>query len=143
MRDMQKTRLYQWEDRIIGPRDVNPVDLETAQAIVRHVWQEEGLVFPPVVQALPSQTKRLVGSGSRTVIQLKFPTHTWIVLHEVAHSLNTTLEGKCDHHGPNYLGIYMRLLAKYINVPLPLLMFTATDSKLSFNLSAKYAFVDA
>jgi hypothetical protein len=143
MRDYQKTKVYRWEDRIVGPRDTKSITIEVAKVIVVYVWDRAGLKYPPKVELLPAQTTTKAGCATRAKIQLLPNIRTWIVLHEVAHSMNSsnTDDGAGDRHGPNYVGIYMKLLAEHDIVPLPLLMYTATEAGIDFNLEAQPLFL--
>lgn len=143
MRDYQKTKVYRWEDRIVGPRDTKSITIEVAKVIVVYVWDRAGLKYPPKVELLPAQTTTKAGCATRAKIQLLPNIRTWIVLHEVAHSMNSTndTESVGDLHGPNYVGLYMKLLAEHDIVPLPLLMYTATEAKIDFNFEARPLFL--
>jgi hypothetical protein len=144
MRDYQKTRVYRWEDRIVGPRDTKLITIEVAKIVVNYVWEQAGLKYPPKVELLPAQTTTKAGCATRAKIQLLSSIRTWIVLHEVAHSMNssnTDDNSFGDRHGPNYVGLYMKLLAEHNIVPLPLLMFTAKEAGIDFNLEAKPLFL--
>jgi hypothetical protein len=59
---------------------------------------------------------------------------------EVAHALSSTVDGDSEAHGPDYVGLYMGLLDRRLRIPMPLLMFTATQHGLAFNLAAKPRF---
>lgn len=131
MRDFQKARVYRWEDTHIAPRDQSQVPFEHIQAIVNHCWPVQ---HPPRVLALPKQA-RVLGTGHR--LGLRFPsnttTPTWVILHELAHALTYG-----DGHGPNYVGVYMQLVEKYLNVPLPFLHYTAKMGRVKFSLSPTF-----
>ena len=49
-----------------------------------------------------------------------------------------------DGHGPNFVGVYINLVNKHLNVPLPLLHYTAREAGVrfevspTFNLSGEY-----
>jgi hypothetical protein len=46
-------------------------------------------------------------------------------------------DGFCSSpHGPEFVGIYMRLLEKYMGLNLLVLMATANNSKVDFNVMA-------
>jgi hypothetical protein len=143
MRDYQKTKVYKWEDKHIAPRDTVLIKLDIAKVIVKYVWVKAGLEYPPKVELIPAQTKRLAGCASRAKIKLQPQIKTWIVLHEIAHSMNSSNidDSYGDRHGPNYVGIYMKLLAEHNVAPLPLLMYTATEAGIDFNLEAQPLFL--
>ena len=144
MRDYQKSKVYRWEEKIVGPRDTKTISLDVAKVVVNYVWEKAGLKYPPIVEQLPAQTTRIAGCANRAKIQLLPKIHTWIVLHEIAHSMNSSnLNDEFgDRHGPNFVGIYMKLLAEHNIAPLPLLMFTAKEASVDFDLSAKPLFLE-
>ena len=57
--DPQARSLYAWEDAVVAPRDRTPVPFARLQALVDHVWAEEGLRWPPRVRRLPGQARRI------------------------------------------------------------------------------------
>jgi hypothetical protein len=141
-RDYQRSAVYRWENEHIGRKDRHTVDINTARGIVKHVWQAEGLDYPPFVEEFGRNVRSKNGDSNRFRIRLQKRVPTWVVLHEVAHSLNSTIDDVGDRHGPNYLGIYMWLLTKYGGFDLPLLMYTATQAGLEFNLNARFVLLD-
>ena len=139
MRDYQRSAVYAWEQEHIAPKDKSSVDLDTARAIVQYIWKGEGIQYPPQVKYLATQSRK-GGQANRSNIWLPPKSPTWVIIHEIAHSMNDSNDQiealDADGHGPNYMGIYMKLLAKHLNISLPLMMFTAKQSKLDFNLAA-------
>ena len=141
LRDYQKSRVYKWEDTHVDPLDKSRVEFKNIQAIVDYIWGELGLLFPPKVKAISPQSNYL---GYATRLNVKFhenkTTPTWIIIHELAHSLTSTVDGDSDRHGPNFVGVYMKLLDKFIpGANLIMLMTTAKLSKVDFDVSAPYA----
>jgi hypothetical protein len=112
--------------------------------LVDGVWLAEQLLYPPRVEPLPRQARRTWATGSRTTIRLPQdrPTPTYVILHEVAHALSSTVDGDSDAHGPDYVGLYMGLLDRRLRIPMPLLLFTAAQHGLAFNLAAKPRFME-
>jgi len=143
MRDYQRSKVYAWEKQYVSPFDHSKVNLYTAKSIVDYIWQGENLKFPPRVLPIADQSKK-TGQANRSFIWLQPSVPTWVVIHEVAHSMNSTNDGDTvgDHHGPDYVGIYMKLLTKYLGLSLPVLMFTARKDNLDFNLAAQPLFLD-
>ena len=142
MRDPQRSRVYAWEDAVVAPRDPSAIPYEQAQMLVDGVWLAEQLLYPPRVAPLSGQARRTWATGSRTTIRLPQdrPTPTYVILHEVAHALSSTVDGDSDAHGPDYVGLYMGLLDRRLRIPMPLLMFTAGQQGVAFNLAAKPRF---
>jgi hypothetical protein len=84
-RDVQRARVYAWEDEVVVPRGRSPVPLAAAQGMVDAIWAEMGLRWPPKVTALPKQARRLQGTGSRLVLRLPDPVPAFLLLHELVH----------------------------------------------------------
>src|SRR3954465_9516479 len=110
--------------------------------LVDACWLAEQLLYPPRVAPMPRQARRTWATGSRTPIRLPpdRPTPPYVILHEIAHALSSTVDGDSDAHGPDYVGLYMGLLDRRLRIPLPLLMFTAAHNSVGFNLAAKPRF---
>ena len=144
MRDLQRSRVYAWEDAVVAPRDRSAIPFEQAQMLVTGVWLAEQLLYPPRVEPMPRQARRTWATGSRTTIRLPQdrPTPTYVILHEVAHALSSTVDGDTDAHGPDFVGLYMGLLDRRLSIPTPLLMFTAAQHGVTFNLAAKPRFME-
>ncbi len=144
MRDLQRSRVYAWEDAVVAPRDRSAISFEKAQMLVTGVWLAEQLLYPPRVEPMPRQARRTWATGSRTTIRLPQdrPTPTYVILHEIAHALNSTIDGDTDAHGPDFFGLYMGLLDRRLRIPMPLLMFTAQQHGVTFNLAAKPRFME-
>lgn len=135
-RDFQRARVYRWEEAVVMPRDPSRNRFEGVQALVTAVWTAEGLLHAPRVLPMPAHARITHATGSRTTIRVPDDVATWVVLHEIAHAMTSTPE-KSDGHGPDYVGNYMRLLDRFLKIPTPLLMFTASEHKIIFNLHAK------
>src|SRR5918997_316932 len=139
MKDLQRSRVYAWEEAIVAPRDGSAIPFEQAQMLVDGVWLGGQLLCPPKVERMPRQARRTWATGSRTTIRLPQdrPTPTYVILHELAHALSSTVDGDTDAHGPDFVGLYMGLLDRWLRIPTPLLMFTAKQHGVTFNLAAK------
>lgn len=143
--DFQKSRVYSWERRHVGPSDLKVVPFANIQAVVNHVWAGEGLLYPPKVREMAKQMTTAAGTGSR--LSLHFPEYgakTWVILHELAHSLTMGIGDVSDDpgghvsspHGPEFVWIYMKLLEKYMKMNLLVLMHTAKLSNVQFDPTA-------
>jgi hypothetical protein len=142
MRDPQRSRVYAWEEAVVAPRDPSAIPYKQAQRLVDGVWLAEQLLYPPRVAPMPRQARRTWATGSRTTIRLPQDRSTpmYVILHEIAHALSSTVDGDSDAHGPDYVGLYMGLLDRRLRIPVPLLMFTAAQHSVAFNLAAKPRF---
>lgn len=79
----------------------------------------------------------MLGTGHR--LRLRFlahkPTPTWVILHEMAHALTCG-----DGHGPNFVGVYMQLVERWLNIPQALLHYTAREAGVKFATIPTYNF---
>jgi hypothetical protein len=115
--------------------DRNPISLSGVKPIVSYVWNNEGLKYPPTIEKL-TRGKNL-GEGCRYVVRFRDPTYTWIVLHELAHSMTSTINDMSNYHGAFFVGMYMRLLNKYLKIPLDRLIYEANRYRLKYELDVK------
>jgi len=144
VRDYQRQRVYDWENRNIEPKDSSIIPYAQAQMMVNYIWEQEGLLFPPSVREMPKQNRTVEAKANRSNVWVKPEgISSWVLLHELAHSLTTkTFDEDSQRHGPAFVGVYMRLLEKHLRIPLPLLMYSAQKEKVDFDITAKYEFVD-
>jgi hypothetical protein len=115
-RDWQRSRVYAWENRVIAPRDQSRVPFPAAQGMVNAIWSEMGLRYPPLVEPLPAQARTRVADADRLTLRLPRLAPSWHLLHETAHAMTTTHDGRSDGHGPVFMGIYVRLLGRYLRL---------------------------
>jgi hypothetical protein len=120
--DRQRSRVYAWEDRVVAPRDPSRIAFAAAQGMVDAIWAEMGLRYPPRVEPMPAQARRRIADANRLTLRLPPMTPSWCLLHELAHAMTTTHDGQSDGHGPLFVGVYLRLLERYLRLdPAPLL----------------------
>ncbi len=132
-RDSQKQRVYDWENNLPQGEHVAFADIP---AYVNRVWKEEGLNWPPLVETLAPQDKKHDGTANRGVLSFrKNGVKELTVLHEIAHAMTMTIDDCSDSHGPAYVGVYMKLLANHLCIPLPLLLYTATKWGVKFDIT--------
>ena len=139
-RDKQKSAVYDWESREVAPHDKNPVPFAQIDSIVRHVWASEGLMYPPLVEKMPTRNK-LAGDGCRTMLRFQSPTYTWIVLHEISHALTAECDGRTNKHGALFMGMYCQLLQRYLHLNIAELAETAQQAGLRVKLDATPVFI--
>jgi hypothetical protein len=116
--------LYAWEDAVVAPRDRSLVPFARLQALVDHVWTEEGRRWPPRVRPLPKQARRTVARASRTAIEAPAELPSWVLLHELAHALTAEVDGSHAGHGPDFVAAYLRLLERHARMDRALLEAT-------------------
>lgn len=128
--DFQKSKVYAWENKVVEKWDTSPaMSISEIEDLVSFVWASEGLNHPPRVVE-PRSTKQCATGGR---FEVQFPQNMrrrWIVLHELAHSINR-LGGDeiCDGHGPRFVKIYVGLLIKYLYMNPLVLNYTLNESK--------------
>jgi hypothetical protein len=129
-------RCYRWEEKHIHARDQSVVPFDQAQSIVDYVWSKAGLMYPPKICPISENTKKTQASASRLQIRIpKSGIKTTVLLHEIAHSMTSDALGASDHHGPRFVGVYMRMLSEHIpTFVLAQLMYTAKLESVDFNL---------
>jgi hypothetical protein len=139
-RDNQKSALYRWENHVVGPRAPRTIKFEDAQTFVNGIFICEGLLYPPKVELISKRATKVWATGSRQILQLRPVTPAWVILHELAHAITTEVDKSEEGHGPDFVGIYIKLLDKYCGIPLPLSMYTLQNTKIEYNLGAKARF---
>jgi len=140
--DAAARRLYAWEDAEVAPRDLSRVPFARLQSLVDHVWAAEGLRFPPRVRPLPRQARRTLARASRTAIEAPAELPTWVLLHELAHALTSTAEEESDGHGPRFVGMYLRLLARHGGMDRAALAASLARAGIAFVPDPRPAFLD-
>lgn len=128
MRDFQRSKVYEWEQTYVAPKDRNSgLDFDSISFISDYIWMMEDLQHPPKILPLDSRDQA-GGKGER--LALYFPkerkTPTWIIIHEIAHALTSEIEGNSHRHGPYYVGCYIHLLSKYLKLDPWELRYTAS-----------------
>lgn len=140
--DRQRTRVYAWEDAVVTVADDSLIPFPLAQGMVDAIWSELGLRFPPKVERLPRQSRRLQGDASRLRLRLPDPIPSWLLLHEVAHALSSTADGGSDGHGPAFMGLYVKLLTLYLRMSATMLIGSATAAGIAIDTEARPIFSD-
>ncbi len=135
--DAAARRLYAWEDRVVAPRDSSRVTREHMQALVDHVWQAEGLRWPPRIRPLPGQARGTVARATRTAIEVPEALPSWVLLHEMAHAMTMDVEGAGAGHGAAFVGVYLRLLVEHARMERAPLEATLRDQGVAFDAAAR------
>lgn len=142
-RDAQRSRVYAWEDRVVAPRDSSTVPFAAAQGMIDAIWTEQGLRYPPRAEGLPPQARRCLGDATRLAIRLPPVFSSWVLLHELAHAMSSTHDGDSDGHGAVFMGLYARLLARYLRLPETELLASLRAAGIVVDPGAKPLFLDA
>lgn len=141
--DRQRARVYAWEDAVVTVADDSVVPFPLAQGMVDAIWSELGLRFPPKVEQLPRQSRRLKGDGSRLRLRLPDLIPSWLLLHEVAHALTSSVDGESDGHGPAFMGLYVHLLERYLRFPSATMIESAREAGIAIDPEARPIFADS
>ena len=142
-RDRQRSKVYAWEERFVAPRDPSSIAFAQAQGMVDAIWAEMGLRFPPKVEPLPRQARSMVADANRLSIRLADTSPSWWLLHELAHAMTSTHDGRSDGHGPKFMGLYARLLMRYLRVPRGELLKLLHTAGIGIDEQAEPFFIDA
>ncbi|MBR0652668.1 hypothetical protein GXW78_23625 [Roseomonas terrae] len=141
MTSARDARVYAWENRVVAPRDRSIVPFGQMQALVDHVWAAEGLAWPPRMR--PRKASRgVLATGSRLAIEAPESLPSWVLLHEIAHAMTSTADGDGAGHGPDFVGVYVRLLVQHCRLDEELLSETLAADGIAWNRHARVAFVD-
>lgn len=116
MRDVQRQKVYRWEDSFVGKRDRSRLTVAQAAAMVPHIWRDMGLEHPPRVEAVAAHATRQQGAANRTSILFRDGAPSFVLLHELAHSMTCDVDGTSERHGPVYVGVYLTLLERYMRI---------------------------
>jgi hypothetical protein len=110
--------------------------------MVNAIWSEMGLRYPPAVVALPKQASRTVGRADRLSIALANETPSWCLLHELAHAMTSHVDGRSDGHGPLLMGVYVKLLVRYLRLDQQLLCDSLQQAGVEILRVTRPVFVD-
>jgi hypothetical protein len=111
--------------------------------MINAIWSDMGLRYPPAVQSLSRRTTRTVASANRLSLFLPEHTPAWWLLHEIAHAMTTTVDGISDGHGAVFMGIYVRLLTRYLRMDEAALVLSLREAGIRLALDAQPVFVSA
>lgn len=148
--DSRDKAVFAWDHAVVHSMDRRVITEGEARAIVSFVWSERGLVGPPRVNhiTLPHD---VLACASRTEVNIgRKGISTSVLLHELAHSMDMSLEVSLGEyemrpkgepivgsgHDENWLGIYLDLLNDFMPPSFNklYLMKTLHDRGLAFSL---------
>ena len=110
--------------------------------MVNAIWAEMGLRYPPKVEPLPKQTTHTIASADGLSIFLGERIPSWCLLHELAHDMTSTDETS-DGHSSQFMGVYLKLLARYLRLDLRQLLKSAGEDGVAVDVVAVPVFQDA
>jgi hypothetical protein len=140
--DCQRGKVYAWEERFVAPYDPSTIVLAQAQGMVDAIWTEMGLCFPPKVEPLPRQARSTLADANRLTIRLADTSRSWWLLHELAHSLTSSHDGRSDGHGAKFMGLYVQLLTRYLRLPMDALLTSVHAAGIDIDPQAVPVFLD-
>jgi len=111
--------------------------------MVDAIWTETGLKYPPAVEPLPSQSSATLASATRLAVYLPAQTPSWCLLHELAHAMTSDVDGISDGHGPIFMGVYLKLISRYLRLDHDRLLESAAMEGIAVTSDASPIFVDA
>ncbi len=122
---------------MVSPLTTNMLRFEDAQTFVDGIWLAHGWLYPPHVGLMAKHATKIWASGHRDKINIREKTPTWVVLHELAHTLTAKIHGNGDKHGPDFVGLYIKLLEDVLGISRLMLMFTLDQDGIKYNFNAK------
>jgi hypothetical protein len=127
----------------VAPCDPTTLPFPAARAMVDAIWSDMGLSYPPAVVPLPPQASKTIGRADRLSVALAEETPSWCLLHELAHAMTSHADGRSDAHGPVFMGVYVRLLERYLRLDVQLLSDSLRAAGIEFFRDARPVFVDS
>jgi hypothetical protein len=110
--------------------------------MVDAIWSDMGLRYPPAVGRLSRRATATIASANRLSLCLPEQTPAWCLLHEIAHAMSTTDDGRSDGHGAIFVGLYVRLLVRYLRLDETCLLASLRDAGISIARDARPVFLD-
>ena len=142
-RDRQRSKVYAWEELFVAPYDPSTIVLAQAQGMVDAIWSEMGLRFPPKVELLPRQARTTMADANRLAVRLADTCPSWWLLHELAHSMSSSHDGRSDGHRAKFMGLYAQLLTRYLRIRMDALLASVHAAGIDIDLRAVPVFLDA
>lgn len=137
-RDSQKQKVYDWENQHVIGRTEEYIPFERCQDMVNYIWEQMGWKYPPRVRPLHTNERKAAAKANRLNVYVPEGrgAKTTVLIHECAHSATADVDGNSERHGPEYVGVYMKMLDKLIpSLNLPVLMYTAKMCKVKFDIT--------
>ena len=126
----------------MAPRDRTAIAFASAQAMVDAIWSDMDLRYPPAVERLPRHATATMASANRLSLCLPDRIPAWCLLHELAHAMSMTHDGRSEGHGPVFMGLYVRMLVRYLRLDEAYLLASLRDAGISIARDARPVFLD-
>ena len=127
----------------MAPSDPTVLSFPAAQAVVDAIWSDMGLRYPPTVEPLSPKATATIARADRLSILLADRTPSWCVLHELAHAMPSHADGRSDGHGPVFMGVYVRLIVRYLRLDPQMLIDSLRDAGIEIACNAQPVFLDS
>lgn len=127
---------------MVAPHGGAPIAFAAAQGMVDAIWADLGLRYPPRVAPLPPQARRRLADATRLRLRLPPECPDWVLLHELAHALSSTMDGHSDGHGARFMGLYVQLLVRYLRLPETFLLDSLGAAGIIVQPDARPVFLD-
>lgn len=140
-RDEQVSKVYAWEDTFVYPLNKWSIAYKDAQTFVDLLWAQEGLMYPPAIVPMPKQNRTAEAKADRGRIFIQEKVRAITLIHELAHSMTATecsydIGSHSDRHNADFMGIYLKLLEKYLNISLLYTQAKLQGTGIKYNLAA-------
>jgi hypothetical protein len=126
----------------VAPCDPTILLFSSARAVVDAIWSDMGLRYPPAIVPLSRRATATMACANRLSIWLADRTPSWCVLHELAHAMTSDADGRSDGHGPIFMGVYVRLIERYLRLDTRTLIDSLQDAGIEVTRDARPIFVD-
>jgi hypothetical protein len=126
----------------VAPRDRTTIEFAAAQSMVDAIWSDMDLRYPPAVERLSRRATATIASANRLSLSLPDQIPAWCLLHEIAHAMSTTVDGRSDGHGPVFMGLYARMLVRYLRFDESDLLISLRDAGIQIERDARPMFLD-
>jgi hypothetical protein len=94
-------------------------------------------------RTIARQARSTLADANRLTIRLADTCPSWWLLHELAHSLASSHDGRSDGHGAQFMGLYVQLLTRYLRLPMDALLTSVHAAGIDIDQQAVPVFLDA
>jgi hypothetical protein len=127
---------------MVARHETSVVAFADAARMVAAIWAEMGLLYPPAVEHLPRNARVTIASANRLSLFLPDETPSWCLLHEIAHAMSSTQDGRSDGHGAIFVGLYCQLLVRYLRLDRDALLGSLREARVAVQEDARALFQD-
>ena len=142
--DIQRSRLYSWEDRVVAPLDPSTVAVRRRRkALVDAIWAELDLRFP-ADRSKKCRRRRRAASPTPTACASACPPprRPGACCTNWPTPCPATTPAASDGHGPRFVGLYVQLLVRYLRLDRETLLASLAEAGIVVAPDALPAFID-